>query len=387
MAELVVAGEHRPDVGVPRVAPRLVQPGVDAELVGAVRHGVEVPGVLAGPHVPCAHPARHGLLRDPAVGDLGTVNDLVADDDRRRVDAVEQRVQVVAVLAVRPRQPDHRVHHAAAIGAEIGARAAALRLHADDVAVAGPPEDPLVRAAVGPVGDAALAERPRHRSRPLLVALRIEDPQRLAGRCVDRHPLRQRRVEVEDPADHQRRGLEAGRARPVTGPVQVGGRLDEGVDDSLERRRPLAPARRRQADPVVDGGPLPGQLQVGEVAGVDLVERRVLRAANVTSVAPPLAVRRIVGLPRATARAGLRVRNGRRPGQSGKRQHQDERAHVLHRGTLPRGVFTAGTMAGPQLCARSYTGFARAIPPCRSPDTSISARMWGHAARAPCQRA
>ena len=92
MPEIVVAGEHRPDVGVSRVAPRLVEPCIDPELVGAIRNGVEVPRVLTGSDVPCTHPTGHGFLRDAAVGDLRPVDDLVADDDRRGEDAPEHGV-------------------------------------------------------------------------------------------------------------------------------------------------------------------------------------------------------------------------------------------------------------------------------------------------------
>ena len=323
VAQLVVAGEHRPDVGVARVAPRIVQPRVDAELVGAVRHGMEVPGVLAGPDVPGPHPARDRLLGDAPVGDVRAVDHLVADDDRRRVDAVEQRVQVVALAPRGPREADHRVDHAAAVGPEVGARPPGRRVRADDVAVAGAPEDAFVPLAVGPVGDAPLAPCPGHRRRPLFVALGVEDPERLARLRVDGDALRQRRVEVEDSADHQRRGLEAGRTRQVALPVQVGRLLDERLDDGVERRRPLPAAGRRPADPVVDRHPLPDQLEVGEVAGVDLVERRVLLAADVSGVAAPLAVRGVVGLPRAGVL--LRVGGRGRPEQCGEQQHDDER--------------------------------------------------------------
>ena len=48
-AELLVAAHHRPDVGMAAVAPRLVEPGVRAELVAALGRGAEVPLVTAGP--------------------------------------------------------------------------------------------------------------------------------------------------------------------------------------------------------------------------------------------------------------------------------------------------------------------------------------------------
>ena len=332
VAQLVVAGQHRPDVGVARVAPRVVQPGVDAELVSPVGHGVEVPGVLAGADVPGADPAGDRLLRDAAVGDVRAVDDPVAHHDGRRVDAEEQGVQIVALFAGRPRQPGHGVDPAAAVS-EAGARPARLRVDADQVAVARAPEDALVAGPVGPPGDAALRPRVAHGRGALLVALRVEDPQGLAGRGIDGDALRERRVEVEHPADHQRRGLQPGRERPVAGPVEVGRVGDQRIDDGVEGRPPFAPAGRRPADEVVDRGPLPGDLEVREVVGVDLVERRVLGAADVPGIAAPLAVRRVVGLPRAGGFAGLGVGGGCRREQSEQRNRRD-RGRLAH-GDLP----------------------------------------------------
>ena len=329
VAQLVVAGQHRPHVGVARVAPRVVQPRVDPELVGAVGHGVEVPGVLAGADVPGADPARHRLLGDAAVGDVRAVDDPVAHHDGRRVDAEEHRVQVVALFAVGPRQPDHGVDPAAP-AAEVGARPPGLRVDADEVAVAGAPEDALVSLAVGPVGHAPLRPRVAHGRGALLVALRVVDPEGFAGRRVDGDALRERGVEVEHAAHHQRRRLQPAQDRPVAGPVEVGGVGDERVDDGVEGRPPLAAARRRPAHHAVDGGPLPGDLEVREVAGVDLVERRVLGAADIAGVAAPLALRGVVRLPRAGGVAGLGLRGGRGRGEQGEQRHREDRERLAH---------------------------------------------------------
>ena len=182
--------------------------------------------------------------------------------------------------------------------------------------------------AVGPVGDAPLRPGVAHRRRAFLVTLRVVDPQRLTGRRVDRHPLRQRGVEVEDPAHHQRRRLQARQDRAVSGAVEVGGVLDQRVDHGVERGQPLAAARRRPADEAVDRGPLPGDLQVGEVARVDLVQRRVLRAADVARVAHPFAVGGVVGLPRSGGLVLLGVHDGR-PVEKQREQH-GERERLAH---------------------------------------------------------
>ena len=180
----------------------------------------------AGLDVPGPHPARHRLLGNTAVGDLRAMDHAVADHDRRRVYAVEHRIQVVAVLADRPWQPDHRVDHAAAVGTEIGTRTAGLRLDAHEVAVSRAPEDALVVVAVRPVGDPPLPERPAHRGGALFVALGVEHPEGLAGRRVDRDALRERRIEIEHAADHERCGLHPAGTGRVPTTVEIGRVLD-----------------------------------------------------------------------------------------------------------------------------------------------------------------
>ena len=175
--------------------------------------------MLARADIPGAHPAGHRLLGDPAVGNLGAVDDRVADHDRRGMDAVEHRVEIVALVPIRPGNADHGVDHAAAVRPEVGARLPGSGVDADEVAVAGAPEDSLIVLAVGPVRDTALAPRAGHRRRPFLVALRVEHPAGLACRGVDGDSLRQRRVEVEDAADHERRRLEPGGVGRVADPV------------------------------------------------------------------------------------------------------------------------------------------------------------------------
>ena len=257
------------------------------------------------------------------------VDDPVAHHDGRRVDAEEQGVQVVALVAVGPRQPDHRVDPAAP-AAEVGARPAGLRVDADQVAVAGAPEDALVAGPVGPVGDAPLRPRVAHGWGALLVALGVVDPEGLAGRRVDGDALRERGVEVEHAAHHQRRRLQPGQDGPVAGPVEVGGVGDQRVDDGVEGRPPFAAARGRPAHHAVDGGPLPGDLEVGEVVGVDLVERRVLGAADVAGVAAPFALRGVVRLPWAGGPARLGVGVGRGGGEQGEQRNRDDRERLAH---------------------------------------------------------
>ena len=272
--------------------------------------------MLAGPHVPRPHPTRHGFLGDAPVGDLRAVDQLVADDYRRRVDRVQQGVQVVTLRTVGARQADHGVDHAAL--AEVVARLARLRRDAYEVAVAGAPVDAFVAVTVGPVRDAALAPRTAHGRRALFVALRVEHPERPAGGRIDRHALRQRRVEVEHAADHQRSRLKAGGAGPVARAVQVRRLGLQRVDNRVERRPPLAAARGRLADELVDEPPAPGDFEVAEVIAVDLGERRVPGAGDVAGEAAPFPVLGPVLLPGLRAR---RVRQGgrQRSGRAGNR--------------------------------------------------------------------
>ena len=287
--------------------------------------------MFARPDVPGAYPPRHRLFGDPLVGNHEAVDHLVTNHDRRGVDAVQHRVEMVALTPICQGDADRRVNHAAAVQSKVGARPPGLRINIDDVAVAGVPEDPLVILTIGPVRHAALAPRAAPRRRPFLVALRVEHPDGLAGDGVNGDPLRQRGVEVEDAADHERRRLECGGVGRSIDPVEVRGVLDERLDDGVERRPPLATVGHRPADEVVDRHPLPGVLEVAEVAGVDLLERGVLGAGDVASVAPPLAVRGVVGLPGPVL---LGVDRGRRAGEGDDDGRHQER--VAHRVTSER---------------------------------------------------
>ena len=144
-------------------------------------------------------------------------------------------------------------------------RRAGLGVERDQIPLVSPEEDAGIVPAAPPGDPARVVEVGRP---PAPVDLRVVHPDRLAGRGVDGRHLVQRGRDVQHPGHHQRRRLE----------------------------HPDPEARKLLAQPVeierpVGRRPAPGNLKVVEVAGVDLVEGRVLGAAGVAAVASPFAVR------------------------------------------------------------------------------------------------
>ena len=261
--ELVVGAQRRPDVGVAGVAPRLVQPGVGAEVV-RLRDGAEHPAHVAGARVDPLDPAGRRLPADDEVRDDGRRDHHVAGDDRRRGDPHQVPTLVVGPAPLGPRDALHQVDPA--VVAEVADRLAGAGVHRDQVRLAGAPEDAGI-VAVAPVGETARAVAVRRVA--ALVGSRIVHPDGFAGAGVDRRRLVERGGQVEHAVDHQRRRLQAADGdRPVV----------------------RAPGQRLQVHVAVDGLPAPGDAQVAEVARVDLVQRGVLRAAVVAGVAAPFAV-------------------------------------------------------------------------------------------------
>ena len=113
-------------------------------------------------------------------------------------------------------------------------------------------------AAVGPVRHAAARQLARRAGGARALGLGVH-PAQLAGRRVERdHRAPRAGRRVEHAADHQRRAFEL-----VLGP---------------------------RAEAV--GLEAPGDFERVEVAGVDLVERRIVLVAQVAGIRPPLAARR-----------------------------------------------------------------------------------------------
>ena len=287
VAEFLVGREHRPGVGVALPPPGLVAPGF-RERLAFLRDRVEAPLQLAGAHVVGAYVARRvSLVRDVVV-DLGADNHGVADDDgRRAVRDVRRHPIAIAEVA-------DQVHHAVVAERRVGL--AGRGIDGDELLAEGRDQDAF-GLAVGPVLDAAGAARQlgRQFAGP---ATRVVEPELLAGRRVQRGHLAVRRGGVHRAADHQ------GRGRVAAGVV---GALEAGVG----------------------GLPAPRHLQLGEVLGVDLVERRVLGRCQVRAVVPPFA-----------GGAGIRWRAARDVDQGGQGGPKEEEACCSH-GRVPFNRFRA----------------------------------------------
>ena len=175
-------------------------------------------------------------------------DDDVAGDDGGAVppDLAGQRIDELVVVAL---EVDD------AILAEPGHRPPRPGVEPHELVADGDQVDALVALAVGPVGDAA-ARHAADGVGPPLPLVEPVDPPQLAGGRVQRHDVAAAAGGgIEHAVDHQRRGLV----------VEVGKR------------------------PEVGGAEAPLRLEVVEVVAVDLVERRVPRAAQVAAVRPPLA--------------------------------------------------------------------------------------------------
>ena len=250
VAELQVGGHRRPDVGPADPFGCAVFPGRVAELAGA-RHGMEGPQQPAGAGVVAADVARRPFRPRRPIHDRRADDDHVADDRWRR------GVAVLVGPAAQGADAGREVHGAAV--AELAPGPAGRRIERDQARVAGG-EIHGLGLAVRPPGEPAVEEAVVRRA-SRVVAPRVVAPELPAGRGVDGGRLAERGAGVEDAVPHQR------------------GRLEGHVVESGIGVR----------DRVVGGLPAPADRQIADVAGVDLAERRVLRAAGVAAVLVPFA--------------------------------------------------------------------------------------------------
>ena len=237
---------------LPVVRPGIVFPGVVAELAGR-RNGVEDPEALAGLDVEAADVALRVRLAPRRVAGAvrGADDDDVARDDRAGVqsDLAGDRIDHLVVVLL---EIDD------AVLSEVADRNAGLGVERDELVADGDEEDAFVAASVRPVRDAASRQRPRRR-RGALVFVDAVHPQQLAGGGVDGDGVAPR----------------------------SGGRIEHAVDH--ERRRLQIEVRPGAEDVGLEA---PRDLQLAEVGGIDLIERRVARASEVASIGAPLAVGR-----------------------------------------------------------------------------------------------
>ena len=249
VTELLVAAHPRPHVRVARVAPGLVLPGFDLELL-LLGDGVEDPLHLAGADVVAAHVARRHLPGQPQVVDDRPKHDRAAADGRWRLHVVVRTVDVAT-------ESQHEVH--VTVLAEVAVEGAGFGVQREELHATRGEHDALLTGAVTPVRHTA-AGQPTVCPRLEFVGLRVEHPLELAGTGVERDHLVQRGTDVEAVADLHRGGTEATRG------LSSGGVHRSGV-------------------------PTPFHPQVRDVVRVDLVERRVLGAVLVARVRPPLSGR------------------------------------------------------------------------------------------------
>ena len=234
--------------------------------------------MLAGARVVAADMAGRHLRAAGTVRDDRAQHDDVGADDRRR------RVGVLAFVDLAA-QADGGVHHAAV--AEGRVRLAGQAVQRDQAPVVRCVDQALDGFAVdlpAPVLQPSLLETGVRRTAGV-VAPWVVDPERLARARVDRRNLAERRGDVEDAVDVERRAL-----------VHAAAVLRVGL--GLHR------------------GPAPDLAQLVDVRGVDLVERRVLGRGAVGGVVAPFADRCLVARVGSAAAAGGQKQK-ERPGDRG----------------------------------------------------------------------
>ncbi len=238
-----------PDTCVAGVRRRVLLPRVAAELT-RLRNRVEDPQPLPCPDV---EPADVTLVVDlaarHAAGHVRGADDhRVSCDDRRGVQA-NLAFDGVDDLIVVLLQIDN------AILAEARDRNAGLCIERDEPVAGRDVENPFL-TAIGPVREAA--------SRELARRLRTALPFALA---MHPHLLARRRIESDD------------------GPAGAGGREE---DATRHQRRSLEIELGSRAQ--VLGLEPPGNLQLAEIVGTDLIQRRVPRVGEIGAIRRPLAV-------------------------------------------------------------------------------------------------
>ena len=252
---------------------------------------MEDPQPFAGAHVVAAHVALHVrlALRNTCGEVRGADDDRVLGNHRRGMEADVSGLQVDHLIVVLL-----QVHDAA--GSEAAHQGAGLRIQRNHP-IAGRDVQDAFLAAVGPVRQPAAGELARRRLGAFAFHFAVH-PLELAGRRIQRHDRAPRAAGgIQHAFHHQRRGLK------------------------LEFRQRTE----------MIGLESPGDFELVEVIGVDLIERRVARAPQIAAVGSPLAV----------GRTRLAAQAGRRPCQNATHQRNAEqelpraKSHSVAPGTQP----------------------------------------------------
>ena len=213
---------------------------------------MEDPETLAGANVESPDESLHvGLAARDAARPMRRADDHgVLRDERCRMkpDFAGDEINLLIVIEL---QIDR------AVRSEAGDRRSILRVERQEAIARGHVENSLF-AAVGPVRQATARELPWRVGAPVAFSLAVH-PEQLARRRIERDDRSPRSCRgVDDAVRHQRRALQ----------------LKFGPRSQVLGLEP------------------PGDLEVVEVARVDLIERRVPGVAEVSAVGPPFALRR-----------------------------------------------------------------------------------------------
>ena len=286
-AELFINRDLRPHAGVAVDGPRLVLPGVVAELAGTGNR-VERPEHFAALHVEgtdqalgvVVGPDRHAFLERRAD------DDDVLDDSRGRMEADLAGLQI-DLLSL----PEHRalLHVDDAAFAEGRNHRAVPGVEGDQAVAGRHVEDALVALAVGPVRHAAARQLARRDRGAVALAVAVR-PDQFTGASVERDDGSAcARGRIEHASDRERSAFE----------LELGARAE------------------------VVGLEAPRDLELVEVGRVDLIERRILRAPHVRRVVRPVAV------SGARHRAALGRRADGHPDHAGS-EHGHDRHGAFH---------------------------------------------------------
>ena len=263
-AEILIRRDQRPDVRVARVLPGVVLPGL-VTVFPRLRNRVEGPAQFAGHRIEAADVSGRSVGVVRGVRYRRAHDHRVAADHDRRTHGVGAAPPDLAPQAL------GQVDRPAV--AETADRFAGERIDRQQPGVAGAVEQPrrhflavVAGGSAGPVAGAAMNEA-EVRGPARVVGLRVVDPFRLTGRRIERGDLAQAGRGVEAVADLDRRhlvaaGLHAAAAQPAI------------------LRHAIVVGRR----------PAPGNLELVDVARIDLVERCVALPALVAGGHRPLAV-------------------------------------------------------------------------------------------------
>ena len=236
-ARVFVDADLRPHAGVAVVLPRIIEPGVVAELTW-FRNQVERPQQLAGPHVERPRDAFRVVVRRDRHPFLERRSDQddVFRNRRRRVQARLAALQIDLLVGVSD-HADFEIDDA--VLPECRNRRAGFCVQRDQSIARRHVDHTVVAFAVGPVRQTAARQLARrfHGALPFELGMH---PQQLAGvglRCEHRSPRPAGRV--EDAFDDERRAFE----------LELGTRAE------------------------IVGLESPGHFQLVEVVGGDLIER------------------------------------------------------------------------------------------------------------------